>query len=140
MRFASSRRRDRLPDELACVVGTDQRLDPEIASLANASSGGRRMRTELDPECDAEYMDSPRRLGKVSIRFRRGTISQAKVFRLGTSTNPLTNYKVEAQFFSWALHAVSEPRAKQIIKAVNDLENQPTVRELTKRLVAREVS
>lgn len=103
--------------------------DPEVLALTE------RVRVELDPECDAEYMGSPQRwLGKVAIRFTDGTVSEAKTFRRGTPTNPLSDAEVEAKFLSLAVGAVGEQGARRIIEAVQDLENLASVRDLTKLL------
>lgn len=103
--------------------------EPAVRRLAE------KVRVELDSECDAEYMGSPQRwLGKVTLRFADGSQTQAKTFRRGTPTNPLTDDEVEAKFLSLAGKVIAEQDAKEIVDAVYSIEDLPTIRDITKYL------
>jgi 2-methylcitrate dehydratase PrpD len=105
--------------------------DPAVTSLSG------RIRTEFDPDCEAEL--PARLMGKVAIRFRDGSVVREKAFYKGDPVDPLTDAEVQEKFLGLATRAVPEAQARQIIDAVANLEVLGSIRELTRLLVDRSV-
>jgi 2-methylcitrate dehydratase PrpD len=104
----------------------DRRLEPAIGAMA------RRTRLEGAPELDGSAAQAP---AIVEVRTVRGQRFRKRVdYARGRSVNPLTRLELEDKFVALAEPAVGERQAREIIAAVDQLEELATIDELVQLL------
>jgi 2-methylcitrate dehydratase PrpD len=100
----------------------DRRDEPAVRHVAD------RVTLIGEPELDGAAGAAPAIIEVVTSDGR--SFSKRVDYARGRSENPLTRDELEAKFIRWAEPVVGEPRAREIIDVVRDIESLPDVSEL----------
>ncbi len=101
--------------------------DPATLALS------RRVRLELDEECDGEF--PTKWLAKVAVKTTDGRNLVAKSYPRGSSQDPLSQNEVQAKFTGLAGSAMPSDQAARIAELIWNIEACTSIRELSQLLV-----
>ncbi|MBI2907931.1 MAG: MmgE/PrpD family protein [Chloroflexi bacterium] len=114
------------PDQYA----RQQWLDPRVLDLMS------RIKCTFDPELDKFWAERRARTVNVEIRTRSGnSYSCLMDYPKGDTKNPMTQEEVEAKFRNLASKVMAEAQIRQVIRAVDGLEEVEDIGQLMELLV-----
>jgi 2-methylcitrate dehydratase PrpD len=96
--------------------------DEELLGLA------RKVRVSVDPELDRLFPEKT--ASRVTIQTRRGAFTATVEYPRGNPENPLSDAELAEKFLWLAVDAVGEEKSRELMEAVERLEQMDNVRDL----------